>query len=345
MIDQTEQPARKPRRRDGLFEKNGWWWIDYYDADGKRHRKKAAPDYRTATTIYRDTMTKIAKGEVLGVREEGIRLRDFIDKRYWPVASTSLAPSWAERSRDMLDQQILPAFGDSRLSGLRQEAIERWYAGRRAVVKASTANKELARLKHVLARAVEWGYLKDSPARRVKRAKEASGRVRYLTPEERDTLLNGVEMTVCQRSPKFPQVWSSKIPHLLGLGGGGLDRLDEAGFELVLQPVRVAPDVDGDRVMQDAVEDGGSDHAVAEHVPPAAEALVGGEDHRATLVAPADELKEQIGAGAVDGQVADLVDDQQPGDGVDLEPVVEAALGRGLVRVVIRAAAVVNRTR
>src|SRR5262245_42136553 len=32
-----------------------------------------------------------------------------------------------------------------------------------------------------------------------------------------------------------------------GLGGGGLDRLHEAGFELVLQPIRIAADVDGDR--------------------------------------------------------------------------------------------------
>jgi hypothetical protein len=107
------------------------------------------------------------------------------DKRYWPAVSPTLAPSWAERSRGILDQVILPAFGDRRLSGIRQEAIERWSAGRRASVKGSTANKELARLKHLLARAVAWGYLKVSPAAKVTKAKEQDGRVRYLTAEER----------------------------------------------------------------------------------------------------------------------------------------------------------------
>src|SRR5438046_8149661 len=67
----------------------------------------------------------------------------------------------------------------------------------------------------------------------------------------------------CQRSPNFPQVGSSKIPHPW-LGGGGLDRLHEAGFELVLQPVGIAADIDGDRVMEHAVEDRRGDHAVAE---------------------------------------------------------------------------------
>jgi integrase len=190
------KPRRKLGTRDGLFQRAGWWWIDYADADGKRHRKKAAPDYQTARLIYRDTVAKIARGEVLGVREEGIRLRDFVERKYWPAVHATLVPEWAARSRDILDRTLLPRFGATKLVGLRREDIEAWYAERLGTVKAGTANKELARLKHLLGRAVEWGYLKDSPARRVKRAKEAPGRVRYLTPEERDTLLNGADETV-----------------------------------------------------------------------------------------------------------------------------------------------------
>jgi integrase len=194
MTDQAKS-GRRGGRRDGLFQRRGWWWIDYHDADGKRHRKKAAPDYNTAKLIYRDTMTKIAKGEVIGVREEGIHLRDFADKRYWPAVQPTLAPGWAERSRGILDD-LLGAFGNCRLSAVRQEEIERWQADRRAVVKASTANKELARLKHLLARAVAWGYLKASPAAKITKAKESDGRVRYLTPEERHALLEGTDVTV-----------------------------------------------------------------------------------------------------------------------------------------------------
>src|SRR5258706_9502591 len=79
--------------------------------------------------------------------------------------------------------------------------------------------------------------------------------------------------------------------------------------------------------MEDAIEDCGGDHAIAEDVAPGAKALVGGEDHWAALVATADELEEEICAGAIDRQVADLVDDQEPRHGEELELLFEPALG------------------
>ncbi len=191
-----DSSGRGKRRRDGLFQRHGWWWIDYHDGQGKRHRKKAAPDYQTARLIYRNTVAAIARGEVLGVREEGIRVRAFIDTRYWPTVKPNLSVWEQLRARSILDTQILPRFGDTKLIQLDREAIERWQAERRARVSASTANKELMRLGHLLNRAVAWRYLRANPARGIGRAKEPPGRVRYLTPEERNRLLNGADVPV-----------------------------------------------------------------------------------------------------------------------------------------------------
>jgi integrase len=189
MTDKPKQ-TRRGGRRDGLFQKRGWWWLDYTDADGRRHRQKAAPSYEVAKAMYRDKMNAIAKGEMLGVREEGMLVRDFVDRHYWAAVQAKLAPSWASRSRDILDA-LSATFGGRRLSGLRQDEIEGWYAKRLETVSATTANKELARLKHLYARAVEWRFVKTSPAAKVKKAKEPDGRVRYLTADERQALLDG----------------------------------------------------------------------------------------------------------------------------------------------------------
>ena len=203
--------TRRHFRRDGLFQRNDWWWIDYYDAEGKRHRKKAAPDYQTAKLILRETHTAIARGEVLGIREEGMRLREFVERVYWPAVKETLSPIWRELSWGILERSILPRFGAVKLSAIRQDDIERWYAERLARVRVvpktrkkkgqaaaaelpisvSTANKEFGRVKHLLGRAVAWRYLKQNPARDVQQGREGPGRVRYLTADEREQLLAG----------------------------------------------------------------------------------------------------------------------------------------------------------
>src|SRR5712691_6776786 len=98
----TTTKSRHRRRlgtRDGLFQRNGWWWIDYTDTEGKRHRKKAAPDYQTARMVYRQTVAAIARGDVLGVREEGIRLKDFLERKYWPAIRPRLSEQEQTRAR------------------------------------------------------------------------------------------------------------------------------------------------------------------------------------------------------------------------------------------------------
>ena len=72
-------------------------------------------------------------------------------------------------------------------------------------------------------------------------------------------------------------------------------------------------------MVEEPVEERGGDHGVAEDVAPRAEALVAREDDGAPLVAARDQLEEEIGAVAVDRDVADLVDDQQLGLGEELE--------------------------
>jgi hypothetical protein len=80
---------------------------------------------------------------------------------------------------------------------------------------------------------------------------------------------------------------------------------------MLLEPVAVTLDVDDFAVVQQAVQDGGGDHRIAEQLLPVAEALVGCDDGRVFLVAVGDELKKQIRLFAVHRQVTDLIDHHQ----------------------------------
>jgi hypothetical protein len=185
--DPASKQPRKGGARDGLYQRKDrrGWWISYLDADGRRRRECVATDYRTAVMRRREILSAITRGEILGVRDEEIRVRAFVENKYWPTVKASVSLGEQIRAQSILDTQILPHFGDVKLAKLHREAIEQWQAERRDQVSGSTANKELMRLGHLLNRAVAWGYLKASPARGIKRAKEAPGRVRYLSPEER----------------------------------------------------------------------------------------------------------------------------------------------------------------
>src|SRR5215467_8393970 len=88
----------------------------------------------------------------------------------------------------------------------------------------------------------------------------------------------------------------------------------------------LALDDDGIDVVQDAIEDGGGQGAVVvEDLRPVLVGAVGGEEDRRTLVALADDLEQQVGAMLVDGEVAELIDDQHGGLQVTAELVLEAA--------------------
>ena len=180
---------RRGGKRDGLFQRNGWWWLDYYNAEGRRHREKAAPDYETAKKLYRDKMTAIAKGELLGVKEEGMYVKAFVARKYWPTVQSALSVHERRRLRGILDRQILPRFGGIRLCKLQEEDIEVWQADRLTNASPGTVRKEQMWLKHLLYRAVKWKYLKESPAKSIDALRTPPGRVRYLTPDEREALL------------------------------------------------------------------------------------------------------------------------------------------------------------
>ena len=64
--------------------------------------------------------------------------------------------------------------------------------------------------------------------------------------------------------------------------------------------------------MDDAVDHRGGDGLVSEDPAPTAEGQVRGQDQRGVFIAARDELEEQVRSVLLDGEVADLVDDDQP---------------------------------
>src|SRR5271156_3008682 len=83
-------------------------------------------------------------------------------------------------------------------------------------------------------------------------------------------------------------------------------------------------------MMEEPVEQRGSNDRIAEDVTPFGEAAVGGEDHRALFVAGVDELEEQVAAAGCDRQITDLVNDEQRTAAQEADFLAQGALAFGL---------------
>ncbi len=83
-----------------------------------------------------------------------------------------------------------------------------------------------------------------------------------------------------------------------------------------LEAVGLALDGDDFGVVDEAIDQGDDAGGVGEDLVPFGERFVGRNDRGLLLVAARDDLEQQIGMAVGIGEVADLIDDKQPGPGI-----------------------------
>ena len=108
-----------------------------------------------------------------------------------------------------LKMHLIPFFGDTQLAKITAFDVERYKKKRGSelvvrpngkggkpsvggATKPATINRELAALSHLFSKAVEWGWIDHRPAT-IKRLKEDTGRIIYLTVEQNERLLKMAE--------------------------------------------------------------------------------------------------------------------------------------------------------
>lgn len=171
----------------GVYRKGKNWYIDYY-LKGRRKRKMIGPSKKLAVQVLKDVQIKMVKKEYLGVFEEKRILFEDYARLYLAYAKAN--KSFSTSCRDGFSvNNLLGSFKGKYLFDITREMIDKYKAKRLEKVGPASVNRELACLKHMYSKAIEWGYLKANPAKGVKRLKEPPGRLRYLRPEEVDALL------------------------------------------------------------------------------------------------------------------------------------------------------------
>ena len=170
---------------------------------GRHRRRRRASTESADKQVARDIEAR-ERARVLDARHGIKRLPD-VTFRAFAVTylrdHADLNKKSAGRDHEIV-RRLLPVFGRAFLHEITPHRIEQWKRERLAgrwrahgqtgptkAVKPATVNRELDTLKSILAKAVEWGLLQESPARPVRRLKVENRRTRILSAEEAAALL------------------------------------------------------------------------------------------------------------------------------------------------------------
>ncbi|NGX51161.1 MAG: Tyrosine recombinase XerC [Chlamydiae bacterium] len=112
-------------------------------------------------------------------------------KKQYGVTQTAQLLWWKQELGSFLLSDITPA-----LIAEKRDKLLQGFTYRKTKRSPSTVVRYLAALSHAFSVAVrEWGWIEDSPVRKVSKPSEPRGRVRFLSSDERERLLD-----VCKQS-------------------------------------------------------------------------------------------------------------------------------------------------
>jgi integrase len=171
------------------------WQIDYFDPSGKRIRR-SFKKRKDAEAELGKRVSLIAEGRYLDVKKETKMTFDELAEKY--IENFKHQRSFDRAKKGFIDT-LVELFSGQMLSAITYYDCESFLNDRKNTPTragkprtASTLNKEVGTLRHMLKKAVSWGMLDRSPFEKGEslHLKENNTRLRFLSEEEIDALLS-----------------------------------------------------------------------------------------------------------------------------------------------------------
>lgn len=166
-------------------------WYIYYRAGGRQYVREAvkgATSRAEALKVLQQKVTEIFR-DSNGMKKPKARVR-FSNLASTYLANTTQLKDW-RNNKYRLDLSLLPFFGKLYLDEITPRHIEEYRSMRLKKIKPITTNRELALLKGMFTKAIDYGYVTTNPVKKVKMIPEGDcARERILTQEEEERLMS-----------------------------------------------------------------------------------------------------------------------------------------------------------
>jgi integrase len=171
------------------------YWIEYYDLDQVRRRERIGSSKEAAEQRLREVLKARTEGRYIKRRKELKITFNDLAKRYHEWAKVN-NKSYAVNKAYFINQ-LTGHFGQKKLVDITPWLVERWKVERSKRTGFTEIDRELATLKHMFTKGIEWRMTTENPARMVKLFRKTRKRERFLTQDEIARLL--VELPDHQR--------------------------------------------------------------------------------------------------------------------------------------------------
>jgi integrase len=186
-------------------QRRGDWWtlrVRQDALEGGKHRRVFKRVRLAPATMTEREVRKIA-AEYLRPLNQGLEtigsatnFQHYVDETYIPLVMPLLAKTTQDRYQGVLDNYLIPAFGELCLRDLTPLSLQRYFS-RMATSSLSQESKDKIRdvLASVLASAVRYGLLINNPVEGVRLPRDKRGKRNkkpHITPEQFDELMREI---------------------------------------------------------------------------------------------------------------------------------------------------------
>lgn len=170
-----------------ITQNNKCNWVIDFTCKGRRIRRVIGPSKREAEDAVATIKADIVRERYGFAKVKKVVMFEGFAKDYLNLYAKQNKRSW---KRDEVSlSHLIPFFRKRSLLNITPDLIERYKAKRKEEVSPATVNRELACLKTLFSKAMEWGKVEADPTKRIKLFKENNGKDRILNSEEATSLI------------------------------------------------------------------------------------------------------------------------------------------------------------
>jgi len=185
-----------------MYLRDGNWVTEFYH-EGIRHKKSLGMGISKTVAKEREAKYKqeVREGKH-HVKARRIRFEKFAE-RYLENAKVNKKPKSAKRNEVSINM-LMPYFKGKLISSIHPFQVEQYKKARRDEGREpATINRDIACLRNMMNKAVEWSYLQVNPISKVKLLSEDNEVMWVLSPEEEARLLEECD----KRPQKKKYLW------------------------------------------------------------------------------------------------------------------------------------------